>query len=148
MIKRILAIATVSLLTATTASAQIGGGGGGIGGGGAGGGGRGGHGGSGGGHSGGPPSASHPPTAPAPPTKPVDASMIVGVVKAIDTAAGRITIAYEPVEARNWPSGTMPFQTESAAVLKDTKVGDKIRFKLESQQVSEIIPYAPTSSNP
>ena len=148
MLKRNLAILAISLLAANTAVAQIGGGGGGAGGGGAGGGGRGGHGGGGGGKSGGAPSASHAPSALAPPTKPVDASMIVGVVKSIDPTAGRITIAYEPVEARNWPAGTMPFQAESAAVLKDTKVGDKIRFKLESQQVSEIVPYVATSSNP
>lgn len=74
--------------------------------------------------------------------------MIVGVVKEIDAANGRITIAYEPVEARNWPAGTMPFPIETADVLKDVSVGEKVRFRLESQQVAEIVPYAPTSSNP
>ncbi len=74
--------------------------------------------------------------------------MIVGIVKAVDMSAGRVTIAYEPVEARNWPAGIMPFQAENPALLKDTKVGDKVRFRLESQQISEITPYVATSSHP
>ncbi len=139
MLRTTIAALAVCLLLAGTASAQIGGGGGR---------GGGGHGGGGGGHSGGKPSGGGGPSAPAPPTKPVDASMIVGVVKAIDATAGRITIAYEPVEARNWPAGTMPFQAEKPEILKDTKVGEKVRFRLESQQIAEIIPYVATSSTP
>ena len=135
MSKRIIAILAISLLTANAASAQIGGGGGG--------GGRGGHGGGGGGHgggdkpSGGGPSVNLPP----PPTKTVDESMIVGIIKAIDPVAGRVTIAYEPVDARNWPAGTMPFAVENAAILKDATVGQKVRFRLESQQIAEMRPY-------
>jgi hypothetical protein len=90
--------------------------------------------------SGGSPGFTPPPAHVRPPT-PLNESEIVGVVKAIDPAAGRITIAYEAIAARNWPPGVMPFTTYKSAVLKDVTVGEKVRFKLDGQQITEIAPY-------
>jgi hypothetical protein len=81
------------------------------------------------------------PAKPPPPPKPVSASEIVGVVKAVDPEANQITIAYEAVEARNWPPGTMPFTAYKSSVLKDVTVGEKVRFKLDGQQITDISPF-------
>jgi Cu/Ag efflux protein CusF len=130
MSKRFAAIVTLCVIAATAAHAQYGGGGGG--------GGRGGR----GGRTQTPPSnpTSTPTPAPAP-AKPVSSIEIVGVIKAIDPNNSRVTIAYEDVEALNWPAGTMPFVVSKAELLKGATVGQKVRFKLDSQQISSLTPY-------
>ena len=134
MSKRILPILAILLIAATAAQAQ------GRGGGGGGGGGRGGGRGGGGGQSRAPstPKADAPP---APPPTAVNQIEMVGVIKAIDPDANRITIAYEPVEALNWPAGTQPFPVGKAAVYEGATVGEKVRFKLDSHQISDLRPY-------
>lgn len=135
-------LAAICWAATSAVQAQTTGGAGGYGGGGYGGGGHGGHRGQ-----GSQPASSSSPTAPVTPArpvkppKPVSDAEIVGVVKAIDPAAGRITIAYEAIEARNWPPGEMPFTAYKSAVLKDVTVGEKIRFKLDGQQITELAPY-------
>lgn len=136
-------VALLSLAIAGAAQAQMGGGGGGYGGGGGGGGGGHGHG-SGGGKT--PPATTtdktplllDPRPKPQPPTDQVE---IVGVVRDIDPAGGRITIAYEEVEALNWPAGSLPFQVAMSDLMKGVTVGEKVRFKISSQQIWEIQPY-------
>ena len=136
------------LLTASVAHAQMGGGG--MGGGGGGMGGGGGHRGAGGRGNGGgsKPSA---PAAPAPPKKaptPVNQLQFTGVVKAIDTNTGRVTIAYEPLEALNWPAGTQPFPVAKSALLTAAAVGQKVRFNLDSGSISAIAPFDPPPAEP
>lgn len=128
---------------------------GGMGGGGMGGGmgGGGGHHGGGGGHRGGQSQNGDKPAAPdkgpkPEPEKPVNQIEIVGVVKALDPATDRITIAYEPVEALGWPAGSMPFVAGKSAMLQTVSVGQKVRFKLDSQQISEIKPFVAGANNP
>jgi Cu/Ag efflux protein CusF len=112
-----------------------GGGGGGMGGGGGGHGGRGGR-----GHA--PPSDPTATPTPAPTAaKPVSGVEIVGVIKAIDPGSNRVTIAYEDVDELHWPAGTMPFVVSKSALLKDASIGEKVRFKLDSQQISTLTPY-------
>lgn len=83
-----------------------------------------------------------PPPAPPPkPPTPLNQSEIVGVVKAIDPAAARVTIAYEAVDARNWPAGTNSFTVYKAALLNNVTVGERVRFKLDDQQITELLPY-------
>jgi Cu/Ag efflux protein CusF len=134
MLKRAIPLLMICLAAASAAQAQMGGGGGG-----GGGGGRGGHGGGGGGRGGHPSDSASAPAAP--PAKPFTEPEIVGVVKIIDLDTGRVTIAYEPVEALNWPAGTQPFGVSKTALLKDLTVGEKVRFKLESQQIATIQPF-------
>ena len=119
MFKRVVPLLTIVLMAATAAQAQPGGGRG--------------HGGGGSG-SGSAQPARKPPKAFAEPE-------IVGVIKAIDLDTGRLTISYEPVEALDWPAGTQPFAVSKTAMLKDMTVGEKVRFKLESQQISAIRPF-------
>jgi Cu/Ag efflux protein CusF len=138
MLKRAAPLLMIFLMAASAAQAQYGGGGPG-GGGMGGGGGRGGHGGGRGGHQQGGPRPTTPPAATA--AKPFSQPEIGGVVKAIDAESGRITIAYEPVEALDWPAGTQPFAVSKSALLKDLTVGQKVRFQLESQQIAAIRPF-------
>ncbi len=66
---------------------------------------------------------------------------IVGVVNSVDLDAKRVTIAYEAVDELGWPHGTMPFAVYNADLLKTVKVGERVRFKLDGQQISELTPY-------
>jgi Cu/Ag efflux protein CusF len=135
MLKRLVP-ALILLVAASVAHAQMGGGMGG------GGGHRGGGGGKGGG-SGGSAPASSSPAPPAKPATPVNKLTFVGVVKAIDAQTGRITIAYDPVEAINWPAGTQPFPVAKTAMLSAATVGQKVRFNLDSGEISALSPFDP-----
>jgi len=142
MSKRFAVILLAGLLVAGAAQAQYGGGGmgGGMGGGGHRGGGR---------HR---QDQDQPPPAPG---EPVRAPMrqtalgkvqIDGTIVAIDPAGGRVTISYDEVEALNWPAGTTPFQVEKTSLLEGLSVGEKVRFHIESQQISTIAPIDPSGS--
>jgi Cu/Ag efflux protein CusF len=134
MSKRLFSIVILCAITATAAQAQYGGGG-------MGGGRGGGHGGRGGRSQ---PATSKPTASPTPAPvapKPVSDIEIIGVIKAIDAAASRITIEYEPVEALRWPAGTMPFVVSKTALLNGATVGEKVRFKIDSEQISSLTPY-------
>ena len=117
----------VCLLAATAAYAQPGGGGGG----------RGRGGGGSGSSSGGGTAPSAPKRAPTP----VNQLQIIGVVKAIDTASGRVTISYDAVEAINWPPGTQPFPVAKSAMLDGVTVGEKVRFTVDSGEISSLKPF-------
>jgi len=52
-----------------------------------------------------------------------------GVIKAIDTAQGTITLEHEAIPAIGWPAMTMPFHT-TPEVLKQAKVGQRVHFSL------------------
>ena len=56
-----------------------------------------------------------------------------GTVKAIDKAAGTITLDHGPIAEANWPAMTMAFKA-APALLDSVAVGDKVAFdlKLES----------------
>lgn len=125
MLKRIgLCLAICAMAAATVAEAQ----------------GR--HGRGGGGGGGGHSSPATSPDPPPPPDQPLSKAEIVGVVRAIDPQNDRVTIDYEPVEILNWPRGSMPFVVSKPALLQGVTVGEKVRFKLESQQISELKPFA------
>lgn len=68
----------------------------------------------------------HPQTANAP------ATLAEGTIKKIDKTAGRITIAHGPIENINMPPMTMSFAVKDAKMLDIAKVGDKVRFSVES----------------
>ena len=136
------ALTLLLAMAAGAAHAQIGGG---MGGGGGIGGGRrgGGRGGRGGGGSGGSKPSSSAPATHKPPQTPLDQLQITGVVKAIDREGERITIAYEPVEALNWPAGTQPFPVAKTVLLEGVTVGEKVRFNLDASHISAIRPFDP-----
>ncbi|HEY3814681.1 MAG TPA: copper-binding protein [Caulobacteraceae bacterium] len=123
----VLCLALCALTAAPTAYAQStpGGGGGRHGGGGRGGGGQ--------RDSGGGSKQTVPPA-----DKPANQIVITGVVRAIDAPNDRITIDYDENEALGWPHGSKPFEVEKPGLLQGVTVGEKVKFKLESSQISEI----------
>lgn len=103
-----------------------------------------GHSGAGRGHSGGrrspsssdrgaPPSLNHamPEVAP-------DQVVISGVVTGLGPQPDRVTIAYGAVDALNWPAGSTPFVVANPALLDGIKVGQKVKFKIESAHIYEL----------
>lgn len=131
--RRLGALALGFLMAGTAAHAQGGGGfpRGGGGGGRSGGGGRRGGGSSSGGGS-----------PPPPAVKQVAASQIdmVGVVKAIGPA-DRVTIDYEEAPALDLPAGSRSFVVAKTSLLQGVTVGERVRFRLDSQQVSLLAPF-------
>lgn len=65
----------------------------------------------------------------------------IGVVKAVDTATGRLTIAYDAMEALNWPPGTQPFPVAKSSMLQGVTVGQKVRFTLDSGEIASLKPF-------
>jgi hypothetical protein len=134
MLRRLIPILLIALAVGTSAHAQFGG---------PGGGGRGGgHGGQGQPPSDGNSPAPAPKAAPPPkPPKPMNRIQIVGVVQAIDPDSKRVTITYDANDELNWPRGTTQFGVYTADLLKGVSVGEKVRFTLDSDQISEIGAY-------
>lgn len=132
MSKPFVVVLAICFFATTAAYAQYGGGGGG---------GRGGHGGGSRKSPTSPTPSSAGTSAPATPNKPLSSVQIVGEVRAIDPENSRVTITYEEVDALNWPAGTMPFVVSKSELLKGVTVGEKVRFKLESQQISALAPF-------
>ena len=89
--------------------------------------------------------STHVRSPPPPPQAPFKMSDVVGVgvVQSLDMEAGRVTIAYEPIESLNWPGGTKPFAVAKSSLLASVAPGDKVRFRLESQQIADLRPFAP-----
>lgn len=73
----------------------------------------------------------------------------VGVVNAINTADGTITLQHEPIAAIGWPAMTMPFKVASADLLTRVKVGDQVQFTLHMDgmvgTVTSIEPKQPSA---
>src|SRR5215467_6582743 len=57
------------------------------------------------------------------------APMVNGQVKKIDEAAGKITLKHGPIKKLEMSEGmTMVFRVQDPAMLKQVKVGDKVKF--------------------
>lgn len=59
-------------------------------------------------------------------------AMGMGVVKAVDTAAGKVTLDHGPIESLKWPAMTMAFNA-TPEQLGSIKVGDKVHFEFTQQ---------------
>lgn len=55
--------------------------------------------------------------------------MATGVVKKVDTQAGLVTLAHEPVKTMNWPAMTMGFQVKDKMLFDKLAVGKKVDFE-------------------
>jgi Cu/Ag efflux protein CusF len=120
----------VGLAAGTSAQAQFGGGGGG--------GHR--HGGGGSANTG---SSTPPSTAsePKPAPTPTNQVVIVGVVQALGPEPDRVKITYGAVDDLNWPAGTTLFVVTTPKLLDGVTLGEKVRFKIESQHIYELTPF-------
>lgn len=61
-----------------------------------------------------------------------------GTVKAVDAAAGKITIAHGPVEALQWPAMTMAFKATPEQIAS-VQAGQEVRFEFQSQGMEATI---------
>jgi Cu/Ag efflux protein CusF len=61
------------------------------------------------------------------------ANLVVGEVKKIDEAAGKITLKHGPIKNLNMDEEemTMVFRVADPAMLKQVKAGDKVQFEVE-----------------
>ncbi|MBN8893384.1 MAG: copper-binding protein [Rhodanobacter sp.] len=71
-------------------------------------------------------------------TKPADVEG-VGVIKAIDVAKATVTLQHEAITAIGWPAMTMPFKVASSDLLKNVKVGDKVKFGLHPDGMNSTV---------
>ena len=61
-----------------------------------------------------------------------ESELVDGVVKKIDKAAGKVTVAHGPLTNLNMPAMTMSFRVKEAAWLEQMRDGGKIRFVADS----------------
>jgi Cu(I)/Ag(I) efflux system protein CusF len=60
---------------------------------------------------------------------PAQSATIDGQVTKIDTSAGKITLKHGPIKKLDMDEGmTMVFRVQDPAMLKQVKVGDKVKF--------------------
>ena len=55
-----------------------------------------------------------------------------GVVKAVDAAAGSVTIQHGPIAALRWPAMTMKFRVATSATLAGISSGQSVHFVLKN----------------
>ena len=60
-----------------------------------------------------------------------------GKVVDIDSKAGKVTLAHEPIPDLGWPAMTMGFQVKDAKQLADIKAGDTVEFDLKADPKTE-----------
>ncbi|OGS97776.1 MAG: hypothetical protein A3K04_02290 [Gallionellales bacterium RBG_16_56_9] len=60
------------------------------------------------------------------------------VVKNVDTANGKVTLAHDPVKSLNWPAMTMSFAVQDKVLLDKLAVGKKVNVEF-IQQGSEYV---------
>ena len=61
----------------------------------------------------------------------VDNALSEGTVKKIDAPTQRVMLAHGPIANLGMPPMTMMFKVKDAAMLKQIKEGDKVRFRAE-----------------
>jgi Cu(I)/Ag(I) efflux system periplasmic protein CusF len=61
--------------------------------------------------------------------------VVQGEVKKIDAAAGKITLKHGPIKNLEMDAMTMVLRVNDRDMLKNLKVGDKVKF--EAERVSE-----------
>ena len=70
-----------------------------------------------------------------------------GVVEAVDTAKGTVTIKHQAIASIQWPAMTMTFKADPPSLLKDVKVGEKVNFTLHPEGAnSTVTAIVPTRS--
>lgn len=58
--------------------------------------------------------------------------MTAGEVRKVDSAQSKVTLKHEAIANLDMPAMTMVFRVQKPEMLKDLKVGDKVRFHAES----------------
>ena len=63
----------------------------------------------------------------------------VGVVKKVDTKAGTVTLAHEPVKSLNWPAMNMAFKVQDKTMLDRLTEGQKVEVEFQPRGKDHVI---------
>ena len=55
------------------------------------------------------------------------------VVKNVDAASGKVTLAHEPIKSLNWPAMTMAFAVKDKTLLEKLAVGNQVHVEFNKQ---------------
>lgn len=61
------------------------------------------------------------------------------VVKAVDVANGKVTLAHEPVKSLNWPAMIMGFSVRDKSLFDNLSVGKKVQVEFIQQGSDYIV---------
>jgi Cu/Ag efflux protein CusF len=71
-----------------------------------------------------------------------------GVIEAIDTAKGTVTIKHQAIKSIDWPAMTMTFKADPPSLLQSIRVGEKVNFTLHPDGKDSIVTaMTPVKSN-
>ena len=62
-----------------------------------------------------------------------------GVVKAVDSSKGTVTLAHGPVKSLNWPAMTMSFVVKDKTLFDNLTVGKKVKVEFIKQDTDYIV---------
>ena len=62
-----------------------------------------------------------------------------GLVKAVDAAAGKVTISHGPIKAFHWPPMTMSFQVRDKALFDRLVVGKTVDFDVVHEDGAYVV---------
>lgn len=63
----------------------------------------------------------------------------IAVVKAVDPANGKVTLAHGPVKSLNWPAMTMGFAVKDKTLLDKLAVGKKVKVEFAKEGTDYIV---------
>jgi Cu(I)/Ag(I) efflux system protein CusF len=63
----------------------------------------------------------------------------VGVVKSIDSAGGKVTLAHDPIQSMNWPAMSMTFTVKDKKMLGKLQRERKVEFQFVQQGSDYVI---------
>lgn len=66
----------------------------------------------------------------------------VGVVKNVDSAGGKVTIAHDPIKSLSWPAMTMSFVVKDKKLLEKMSPEKKVEFEFVQQGSDYVITSA------
>jgi Cu(I)/Ag(I) efflux system protein CusF len=61
------------------------------------------------------------------------------VVKKVDRAAGKVSLAHDPIKSMDWPAMTMTFTVKDKALLEKLAPGRKVEFEFLHQGSDYVI---------
>lgn len=71
-----------------------------------------------------------------------------GVVEAVDTAKGTVTIKHQAIASIRWPAMTMTFKADPSSLLQSIKVGEQVNFTMHpAGKDSTVTAMTPAKSN-
>lgn len=63
----------------------------------------------------------------------------VGVITAIDTGTGTVTLSHQPIKELHWPAMTMGFKVAKLELLAGLAVGSQVHFELQGSGMNQVV---------